>query len=299
MPYRRIPSLNWLRVFEAAARMESFSGASRILNMSPAAVSQQIKALETHLETQLFERGARHVELTDAGAAFLPVVRQSLTSVETTAASLFGHAKGPSVTVEATLIFATSWLPKRLPAFAERHPDIQVHVTGGYYDTDVTREGPDLYVAFGAPRTWGENDYLFGEVIYPVAKPELAAGLAVADDFLGHRLIEISTHRTGWLRWFEAAGMRELSAARFSFADASDIALSMAAAGYGIALARAPATDTRIAQLGLVRCLADIEVTSGEAYHLAYRSKESLSPAAKLFRTWLLEVSEEERRGRT
>lgn len=295
MPYRRIPSLNWLRVFEAAARMESFSGAARMLNMSPAAVSQQVKALETHLKTPLFERGARHVRLTDAGASFLPVVRQSLIAVETTAASLFGHAKGASLTIEATLIFATSWLAQHLPVFADRHPDIQVHVTGGYYDTDINRDGPDLHIAFGAPRSWGENDYLFGETIYPVAAPQIAAQVNTVDDILDHRLIEISTHRTSWLRWFEAADARELADARFSFADASDIALSMAAAGFGIALARAPATDARIAQLGLARCLDGIEVTSGEAYHLVYRSKESLSPAAKLFRTWLLEVSAAER----
>ena len=295
MPYRRIPSLNWLRVFEAAARMESFSGASRVLNMSPAAVSQQVKALETHLKTQLFERGARQVRLTDAGAAFLPVVRQSLMSVETTAASLFGHAKGASVTIAATLIFATSWLPQHLPAFAEQYPDIQVHVTGGYYDTDINREGPDLHVAFGAPRNWGENDYLFGETIYPVAAPQIAQQINTSNDILDHRLIEISTHRTSWLRWFEAADARELADARFSFADASDIALSMAAAGYGIALARSPATNARVAQLGLVRCLPDIEVTSGEAYHLVYRSKESLTPAAKLLRAWLIEASAAER----
>ena len=216
-------------------------------------------------------------------------------SVETTAASLFGHAQGASVTIEATLIFATSWLPQHLPAFAERHRDIQVHVTGGYYDTDINREGPDLHVAFGAPRSWGENDYLFGETIYPVAAPQIAAQIKTSEDILDHRLIEISTHRTSWLRWFEAAELREMADALFSFADASVIALSMAAAGYGIALARAPATDARVAQLGLARCLPDIEVTSGEAYHLVYRSKESLSPAAKTFRAWLLEVSAGER----
>ena len=292
MPYRRIPSLNWLRVFEAAARMESFSGAARTLNMSAAAVSQQVKALETHLEVQLFERGARHVRLTDAGAAFLPVVRQSLMSVEATAASLFGHARGASVTIEATLIFAASWLAQHLPDFAARHPDIQVHVRGGYYETDISREDADLNVSFGAPLGWGESDYLFGETIYPVAVPEISTGITGVEDIFRHRLIEISTHRTSWLRWFEAAGAREMADARFSFADASDIALSMAAAGYGIAMARAPATDARVAQLGLVRCLGDVEVKSGEAYHLVYRSRESLSPAARLFRAWLLEACE-------
>jgi len=79
---RSIPSLNWLRVFEAAARGESFARAAELLNMSTSAVSQQIKALETHFGTALFKRGPKHVELTDAAHAFLPVVRQSLSTVE-------------------------------------------------------------------------------------------------------------------------------------------------------------------------------------------------------------------------
>ena len=81
MPIRRIPSLNWLRVFEAAARHQSFSRAGNDLNMSGPAISQQIKALEGHLDAKLFERGSRAVTLTEAGRAFLPVVRQSLLSV--------------------------------------------------------------------------------------------------------------------------------------------------------------------------------------------------------------------------
>ena len=73
-----IPSLNWLRVFEAAARMENFARAAELLDMSTSGVSQQIKALESHFGEQLFERGARNVKLTDAGHAFLPAVRQAL-----------------------------------------------------------------------------------------------------------------------------------------------------------------------------------------------------------------------------
>ncbi len=292
MPYRQIPSLNWLRVFEAAARSESFSDAARILNMSPPAVSQQIKALEQHLKTALFDRGPRNVTLTDAGASFLPAVRQSLMSVETTAASLFGHAQGASVTVLATLIFATGWLVPRLDAFEAAHPDIQLHIMGEYRESDFSREGPDLHIAFGgAPRAWGDADLLFGETLYPVATPEIAAAIRTPDDLLGHRLIEISTHRTSWLQLFAGLPGFEMSEARFCFVDSSEIAMTMASTGYGIALARAPATDGRVSAYGLERCLGEVGVSGSQAYYLVSRSFGAQSPAAQQFRAWLLEAS--------
>lgn len=294
MPYRQIPSLNWLRVFEAAARCESFSDAARVLNMSPPAVSQQIKALEGHLKTKLFDRGPKSVTLTDAGASFLPAVRQSLMSVETTAASLFGHARGSSVTVMATLIFATSWLVPRLGAFEAAHPDIQLHLMGDYRDADFSREGSDLHIVFGgAPRALGEAELLFGETLYPVAAREIAASVARPEDLLRHRLIEISTHRTSWMQLFASLPGFEMSEARFCFVDSSELALTMAAAGYGIALARAPATDGRVAAYGLERCLGEVEVSGSEAYYLVSRSFGAQSPAARRFRDWLLDASAE------
>ena len=296
MPYRRIPSLNWLRVFEAAARMESFSGAARLLNMSPAAVSQQIKALETHLRTQLFERGARHVTLTNAGLSFLPAVRQALVSMETTAASLFGHAQSSSVTLQANLIFATSWLVPRLRDFERDNPDIQLHIMAGHNESDLNRVGPDLYVIFGSvPRSWGDSDLLFGETIYPVAAAPTAARVAAPSQLLDHRLIEISNHRTGWLQLFETFDSFELAEARFCFADTSEVALAMAAADYGIALARAPATDGHVRGYGLKRCLGGVEVEGSESYHLVCRSRASLSPSARRLRSWLLDVTSKHR----
>ena len=290
MPLRRIPSLNWLRVFEAAARMGSFSGAARLLNMSPPAVSQQIKALEGYLDATLFERGAKSVSLTDAGRAFLPTVRQSLLSVETTAASLFGHASGAPLTVQATLIFASSWLAPRLAHFARRHPDIQPHIMGVHGDSDPAGEAPDLSILFGpAPRGWGDYDRLFGEWLTPVAHPDIARTIGRPEDLLAHRLIEISSHRTSWIQLLETAGGLDLAQARFCFADTSQVSLAMAAGGFGIALARAPATDGLVEAYGLKPCLEGFRIQGSEFYHLAYRARAALSPAASKFRDWLLD----------
>jgi LysR family transcriptional regulator, glycine cleavage system transcriptional activator len=290
MPIRRIPSLNWLRVFEAAARHQSFTRAGDDLNMSGAAVSQQIKALEGHLDAKLFERGPRAVSLTQAGRAFLPVVRQSLLSVETTAASIFGQARHRTVTIKAPIIFAASWLARHLPGFHAAHPDIQVHVMSDDGDNLMDREGIDLNIIYGGTRvSEGDSTALFGEVIYPLALPDLAAMITKPADLLDHTLIEISSHRTSWLSLFEAADVVDLAQARFCFTDSTVIAMSMATAGQGIALARAPASAFLSERLGLVRCLDGLEIKSGLSYHLAMRSLGTLSPASATFRDWLLE----------
>ncbi|MCP4818698.1 MAG: LysR family transcriptional regulator, partial [Shimia sp.] len=102
----RIPSLNWLRVFEAAARTESFARAAAQLNMSPAAVSQQVKSLEERLGAPLFVRKAHSVQLTDAGRAYLPPVQQSLMTLEEATEGLFGRTREEALYLNCVLIFA-------------------------------------------------------------------------------------------------------------------------------------------------------------------------------------------------
>jgi len=290
MAIRRIPSLNWLRVFETAARAQSFARAAQLLHMSAPAVSQQIKALEAHLNTPLFERGPRSVSLTRAGAAFLPAVQQALRSVETTAASLFGTPSGEPLSVQASLMFACSWLAPRLGAFQARHPEVLLQIMTANQNDDFLRKAADLQIVFGTnPGRGGDEDLLFGEVLTPVALSALAEGIERPEDLLGQRLIEIATHRSGWLQVLEAAPDADLSRARFCFADTTQLALAMAAGGFGIALARAPATDALVETYGLVPCLESLTVRGGQSYYLVYRARAALAPAAREFRAWLLE----------
>lgn len=287
---RGIPSLNWLRVFEAAARVENFARAAKLLNMSTSAVSQQIKALESHLGTDLFERGPRQVALTDAGHAFLPAVRQSLTTVEETADSLFRRDRDNTLTLQADLILTTAWLIPRLPEFANRYPRIQLHLTGAYHDLDYQRSGAELKILFGpVHRSWAQCDRLFDETIYPVACTDIAAAIDSAEDFLQHRLIQISTHRVNWNQILQSVGIDTMPGRQLCFADNTQIALAMAAAGYGIALARSPTTDDFAAILGLEPCTLCPGVPSTEAYYLVYQNLGSLSGAARVFREWLLD----------
>jgi LysR family glycine cleavage system transcriptional activator len=225
---QKIPSLNWLRVFEAAARMENFARAAELLDMSTSAVSQQIKALEQHFGEQLFERGARNVELTDAGHAFLPAVRQALRTVEETAGSLFGQENENTLMLQADQLFATGWLAPRLPDFARRHPRVQLHLTGVYRDQDYQRAGAELKILFGpVHRSWAQCDRLFDERIYPVASRDLALSIRTVDDLLEQRLIQISTHRINWNQILQTVGVDSIPARQLCFTENTPMALAL------------------------------------------------------------------------
>ena len=284
-----IPSLNWLRVFEAAARMENFARAAELLDMSTSGVSQQVKALEKHFGAKLFLRHARSVELTDAGHAFLPAVRQALRTVEESAVSLFGKDRENTLMLQVTQIFASAWLAPRLPDFSHRHPRVQLHLTGAYRDQDYQRAGAELKILFGpVHRSWAQCDRLFDETVYPVATVGIARSILNIDDLLRHRLIQISTHRINWNQILHSAGIDSIPTRQLCFTEDTSMALAMAASGYGIALARSPTTDDMVSRLGLEPLKIVPGLNSSEAYHLVYQNVDSLSAAAAAFREWLL-----------
>lgn len=289
MSLSRIPSLNWLRVFETAARFESFARAAEVLNMSPPAVSQQIRALEGYLRRDLFERGARSVRLTEAGRAFLPAVAQALHSVETTAASLFGDPQGQPLTVRVSLMLTCGWLAPRLPRFHAAHPEVRLTLSSGLHEEDFQRRGADLQITFGMPPGPGEEgDPLFGEKFYPVARPDVAAAIGSVGDLARWNLYEIVTLRTNWLQILALAGEGSAAALRLRHVDSSLIAFAMAGGGAGVALARAPATDALERLHGLVPCLPGFAMKGAQAYHLVYPARTGLGRAARAFRDWLL-----------
>ena len=290
MGYRKIPSLNWLRVFEAAAETESFSAAARLLNMSPSAVSQQINALEHHLDAKLFHRGPKNVRLAEAGHLFLPTVRQALSSVEVTAASIFGLDERARLNILAHTIFATSWLAPRLPVFEARHPEIGLSITCLDHFPAIGPESADVVVSFGpAAWDWGETARLMTESVFPVATPEIARKIESPSDLRRHKLIEVSGHRQSWLLLLGNPPDEAADALDFSFVSTTALALSMAAAGSGIALARAPATDWLSEKLGLARCLEDLSIGGEGAYQVAIRPGGSGHHGAALFKNWILE----------
>lgn len=297
MAQRLIPSLNWLRVFEAAARKESFARAAEILNMSGPAVSQQIRSLEESLGKPLFVRGPSHVALTREGQAFLPVVNQSLAAMETTAMALFRSEQDEHVTVQVVHLMAMGWLPRHLPLFEARHPGIRAHVLtanipADFHTLSAGRE-PDIQVAFGSASDFPDSAIrLFGEDISVVARTDIAAAIRSPADLRGARLYDVVPHQNGWHHILNTPEASEVEDVEIVTVDNTPTALMMAAAGNGLALARAPASDGLVESLGLLPCRGLPTVRGGQHYYLLVPVAKRLSSAAAAFRDWMLEVSD-------
>ena len=281
----RIPSLNWLRVFEAAARVGSFAKAAGTLNMSTAAVSQQIKALEGHLGRALFERGPHSVTLTQAGRAFLPFVAQSLHGIELATTSLFGDRDRAPLTVQCSLMMASGWLAPRLMAFQKAHPQIALTLTTYVHEREVLAADADLRITFGLPPgPFEDSDPLFGETLRPVAPPWISETIRSFKDLSRNKLIEIATHRANWSTFLPAEGPDPT----LIYTDNTMTAFALATGG-AVALDRQPATGDLAERHGLVPCLPGRTVQGVQSYALVYPARSALSPAARIFREWLLE----------
>ena len=282
---KRIPSLNWLRVFEAAARSGSFAKAAETRNMSTPAVSQQIKALETHLGRPLFDRGPHSVTLTEAGRAFLPTIAQSLNGIEIATTSLFGDRDRTPLTVQCSLSLACGWLAPRLPAFQSANPTVALTLTTYVHERELQTHDADLRLTFGLPPGPSEDsDPLFGEVLRPVAPPEIADRISKPGDLTNFKLIEIATHRANWGALLPPDGPEP----RITYTDNTLAAFAMAQAG-AIALDRQPATGDLANRHGLVACLPGLSVPGVQNYSLVYPARSGLNRAARAFREWLLE----------
>ncbi|WP_300031832.1 LysR substrate-binding domain-containing protein [uncultured Roseobacter sp.] len=285
----RVPSLNWLRVFEAAARTESFARAASQLNLSAAAVSQQIRALEDKLGAPLFERGAQSVTLTDLGRSYLPTVQQSLGLLEEATEGIFGSGAEQPLFVRSVLLFAHGVLAGGVRDFQTAHPGVRLTLNTGNAASDFDGGYSDLQIVFGTPGQFGRDyDPLMGETLYPAATPALAAQINAPADLSRHPLIEVATHRSGWRHVMHALG-QPLAPLRIVHADSTVMAAAMAAQGVGVMLARASASDLVVAQSGLVRCAGHVEIPGTDQYFLVCADRSALRPAARAFRGWLLD----------
>ncbi|MEO0484374.1 MAG: LysR family transcriptional regulator [Pseudomonadota bacterium] len=281
---KRIPSLNWLRVFEAAARTNSFARAAERLAMSPPAVSQQIRALEDHLGRPLFERAAAGVTLTEAGRSLLVVTSDAIGRMEAAAEALSAPS-GPPLVIGVSQTLYTGWLAPRLARFLAAQPDVTLE-----FRSLLGRETPPrdatLWIAFGQPPPGTESIKLFGETLIPVAHARYAELIERVEDVLDHPLIEVTDHRKNWAH---VLGRDVLPAsAKVIQVDTTLAALSLAGSGCGLALSRPPASDDLVARFDLVPCLPSLAVDGVEHYHIVSNAGARLGAGAVAFRNWIV-----------
>src|SRR5215210_5115102 len=207
---RRLPPLNALKAFEAAARHESFTRAAEELCVTQGAVSHQVKALETELGLKLFTRERQRLIVTEQGREYLAVLRDALDRIALGTERLRQRQTSGALTVSTSPDFAAKWLVNRLGRFSEAHPEIDLRVSATMHHVDFAREDVDLAVRHGDGNWPGlEAVRLCAEQLFPVCAPKLVSGrnrITKAADLLKFPLLRLEDWKN-WSRWFEAAGV--------------------------------------------------------------------------------------------
>jgi LysR family glycine cleavage system transcriptional activator len=308
----RLPPLNALRVFEAAARHLSFKEAAAELHITQAAVSHQIKSLEEYLGVDLFRRAGRGVQLTEAAKACLPKLREGFEALATAVEMIRERGGEAELVITAPPVFTARWLMPRLADFAKREPKIDVRVVAnsrmvdsGALDSPIIIGTLDLRSdASGVEIHLGQGEYpgyradrLFGVRMVLVASPELIDGeppLREPADLARHVLLhddamEIVAHGNAWQKWLEHAGVGDrVDGSRGPRFSSNILSLEAASQKLGVALALRPLIDADVAS-GRLRTPFDVEVNPRSAYYLVCPEVIAERPAVKAFRTWLLE----------
>jgi LysR family transcriptional regulator, glycine cleavage system transcriptional activator len=294
---RRLPSLNAVKAFEAAARNRSFTRAAEELFVTPGAVSQQVKALETELGLRLFNRDRQRLVITEAGREYLAVVRDALDQIALGTERLTKRQRSGVLTVSVSPDFAAKWLVGRLGRFVESHPEIDLRVAASEQRVDFAREDVDLAVRHGDGR-WPELEVepLCAEQLFPVCSPKLIPGdnrMMSASDLLKFPLLRLDDW-TNWGRWFEAAGVAT-QAMPGPVLNRASMLIDAAIDGQGIALAR-----TALAALDLIhgRLARPVDVSLGmpNTYWIVSPKVTARTPKIATFRQWLLAEAEEDAR---
>lgn len=306
---QRLPPLVALRAFEAAARHLSFKRAAVELHVTPAAISHQVKALEEHLGLPLFRRLTRALELTDAGRAMLPKLREGFDCL-LAAVEQARPAAARALAVEVSPAFASRWLLPRLQRFSTAHPDIELRVVSSQQAIDrpdadrpgdvidPEHAGAEVAIRFGSGRYPGlRSERLFDDMGYvAVCSPRLLAGahpLHTPGDLRHHVLVHDDTipdlaERPTWAEWLRQAGVTDVDDARGPHFSNSSLAVEAAIDGLGVALALSPLVSLEIAAGRLVSPF-DVHLHTRFAYHLVMAEATAGRPAVQAFRTWLQE----------
>jgi LysR family transcriptional regulator, glycine cleavage system transcriptional activator len=295
---RRLPPLNALKAFEAAARSESFTRAAEELHVTQGAVSHQVKALEATLGLKLFNRERQRLTLTDAGRDYLAVVRDALDRIALGTERLVLRQTSGALTVSTSPDFAAKWLVYRLGRFAESHPEIELRVSATAPRVDFAREDVDLAVRHGDGKWPGLDAMrLCSERLFPVCSPRLVAGrngIKIAADLLKFPLLHLNDWTT-WERWFEAAGVSDPVVHGPSVNQASML-IDLAMDGQGVALARTALAAWDLIHGRLVRPV-DVSLRMANTYWIVCPKAAAGQPKIATFRNWLLaEAAEDARR---
>lgn len=276
--------LNALRAFEAAARHQNFTRAAEELCVTQAALSHQIKALETRLGCNLFRRIPRGVAMTDEGIALLPALTESFDRVGDLLDILAdGHVR-EVVTLGVVSTFAAGWLLPRLDDFAAQHPEVELRVMTNNNKSDFVGEGLDCAIQFGGGAWHGMSaEPIMEAPLLPMCAPSMTSTLKTPRDLALQQLIR-SYRADEWPSWFALAGL-EPPKLRGPVFDSSLAIAHAVAGGTGVGLLPAPMFHRELSEERLV-VLFDISISSGSYWLLRNQSKPETQGSLAL-RNWI------------
>jgi LysR family transcriptional regulator, glycine cleavage system transcriptional activator len=300
-PLDRLPPLDLLAAFEAAARHLSFTNAAAERFLTQSAISRQMRALEDELGTALFRRQHRALALTPQGARLFAVCTAVLAQLRGTVRELRAPSQREVLALTTTPGLASFWLIPRLPGFTRAHPGIDVRLDATFEMRNLAQEGFDLAIRYArAGKVAGQA--LFGEKVLPVCSPKLLRHLPLAkpQDLAAHTLLQMEPTTSGagmpveWEPWLQAMGLAGLEpAARLSMSGYNEV-VAAAVAGQGVALGRRPLVDELLREGRLVAPLAKTMATP-RSYILVVDPAARSRPAVRALEAWLLEQAAQER----
>lgn len=291
---RRLPPLNALRAFEAAARHLNFSRAADELTVTPGAVSQQIQNLEDYVGASLFRRTPRGLLLTDAAQTALPALREAFDRLAEAASLLTAAVDGRRLTLTAAPSFAAKWLVPRLGRFEEAHPQVDVWLSADMDLVDFGAGEVDLAVRYGAgPYPGLESIRLMSETVVPVISPDLMGANPLNDpaDLARHILLhdgspDADASCPDWLMWLAARGVKGVEATRGPRFNQSSLVIEAAVGGRGVALAKRTLAQDDLDAGRLVAPMG--QSTSVDfAYYVVHPKAKGRLPQVKAFVAWI------------
>ncbi len=287
----RLPPLNALRAFEAAARLGSFSAAAEVLHVTHGAVSRQIRSLEDWLGMPLFERRGRRVLLTNPGRDYYHAVQSAFTTIIGATRRVTESGAKRRITIDALPTFTMHWLLPRLTRFQLRHPTVELNLitseralSNAANDFDIAiRRGPLDLPGYQA------HDFLVEQEI-PVCSPALLERIPLksARDLRHHTLLSSAGRLHSWERWLNAAGVPGLEVGRRQQFDHFYLTLQAAVDGIGVALGPRPVIDGELAAGRLIAPLAG-PIVRARAYCWLLSTARAADPLLRAFCDWLEE----------
>jgi len=289
----KLPSLNALRAFEAAARHLSFTRAAQELHVTQAAVSHQVKLLEDTLGVQLFRRLNRALLLTDAGQIYAPELKAAFEQIRLATDRIKHNSTDGPVTVTVTALpsFSARWLVPRLGRFRQQHPDIELLIDPQTQLVDLRHSHADIAIRYGSGHYPGlATERFFTEDLFPVCSPALLTGglhpLVRPEDLIHHHILHDDGH-SDWRTWLKAAQVVGVDPNRGTVFTDSGMLIQAALSGQGVAMARGVLVNDELESGALVRPF-DLSLPAEYAYYVLVLPERLQVPRVAKFRDWLL-----------